>query len=162
MTILPFPRIRIYVPAVPKHKSTHMGKALLLLLLFWKMLVSEFLLGIAEISLYSVSAAHVNTCIVLLEVYQLLMLFAGTLLTYSEPRKFSLMIFYNMLLLSLSLLLLLLHVYMYEYYPFLPNNVITIANVFIIFFSPVNETYYATSRKVAGSSPDDVDFFQFT
>jgi hypothetical protein len=62
---------------------------------FWKLLVSEFLLGISETLLYSMSALHVKI-VPLLDVHQLLMLSAGTLL-YLEPRELSLIIFYNML-----------------------------------------------------------------
>jgi hypothetical protein len=54
---------------------------------FWILLVFEFLLGI--------SVPHVKI-VPLLDVHQLLMLFAEAL-TYSEPRTFSLIIFYNML-----------------------------------------------------------------
>jgi hypothetical protein len=76
---------------------------LISLLLFWKLLVFEFLLGISETLLCSVSAPHVKI-VPLLDEHQLLM-FARTL-TYLEPRTFSLIILYNMLL-------LLLHVYMF-------------------------------------------------
>jgi hypothetical protein len=77
------------------------------LLLSWKLLLFEFLLGILRTSLCYMSAPHVKT-VPLLGVHKLLMLFAGTL-TYSEPRTFSLIAFYNNLQL---LLLLLLHVCM--------------------------------------------------
>jgi hypothetical protein len=50
---------------------------------FWKLLVSEFLLGMSETLQCSVSADHVKI-VPLLDVQQLLMLFAG-MLTYSEP-----------------------------------------------------------------------------
>jgi hypothetical protein len=63
-------------------------------LLFWKLLVSEFLLDISEIFHYSMSAPRVKA-VPLLDVHQLLMLFAETL-TYSEPGTFSSVIFYNM------------------------------------------------------------------
>jgi hypothetical protein len=62
-------------------------------LLFWKLLVSEFLLGISEILHCSMSAPRVKI-VPLLDVSQLLMLFAETL-TYSEPGTFSSVIFYN-------------------------------------------------------------------
>jgi hypothetical protein len=62
-------------------------------LLFWKLLVSEFLLGISETLYCSMSALHVKI-VPLLDVHQLLMLFAGTL-TYSESETFTLIIFYN-------------------------------------------------------------------
>jgi hypothetical protein len=64
-------------------------------LLFWKLLVSEFLLGISEILHCSMSAPRVKI-VPLLDVHQLLMLFAETL-TYSEQGTFSSVIFYNML-----------------------------------------------------------------
>jgi hypothetical protein len=64
-------------------------------LLFWKLLVSEFLLGISEILHCSVSAPHVKI-VPLLDVHQLLMLFA-VMLTYLEPGTFYSIIFYNML-----------------------------------------------------------------
>jgi hypothetical protein len=70
----------------------------------WKLLVSEFLLGISETLLCSVSDPHVKI-VPLVDVHQLLMLSAGKL-TYSEPGTFSLIILYNMLLLLLLLLLL--------------------------------------------------------
>jgi hypothetical protein len=47
-------------------------------LLFWKLLVSEFLLGISETLLCSMSASHVKI-VPLLDVHQLIMLFAGPL-----------------------------------------------------------------------------------
>jgi hypothetical protein len=56
-------------------------------LLFWKLLVSEFLLGISEILHCSMSAPYLKI-IPLLDVHQLLMLFAETL-TFSEPGTFS-------------------------------------------------------------------------
>jgi hypothetical protein len=95
--------------------------------LFWKLLVFEFLLGISETLFCSMSAPHVKI-VPLLDVLQLLMLFAGAL-RYSAPKAFSLIIFYNML----SLLLLL-----FVYNPFSPHNGITIANVPILLFSHVN------------------------
>jgi hypothetical protein len=55
-------------------------------------LVLNFLLGISEIFLCSISAPQVN--IVLLDAPQLLMLFVGTL-TYLEPSLFLLIIIYN-------------------------------------------------------------------
>jgi hypothetical protein len=60
-------------------------------LLFWKLLVSEFVLSISEILHCSMSASHVKS-VPLLDVHQLLMLFAETL-TYSEPGIFSSVIF---------------------------------------------------------------------
>jgi hypothetical protein len=68
-------------------------------LLFWKLFVSEFLLGISETLHCSMSAPHVRI-VPLLDVHQLLILFAGTL-TYSGPGTFSSVVFYNMLLLLL-------------------------------------------------------------
>jgi hypothetical protein len=62
-------------------------------LAFWKLLVSEFLLGTSETLLCSMSALPVKI-VPLLDLHQLLMLFAGTL-TYLEPETFSLIIFYN-------------------------------------------------------------------
>jgi hypothetical protein len=61
-------------------------------LLFWRSLVFEFLLGTSE-TLFCSMSAHVKI-IPLLDAHQLLMLSARTL-TYSEPRTFSLIIFYN-------------------------------------------------------------------
>jgi hypothetical protein len=62
---------------------------------FWKLLVSEFLLGISETLHCPMSTLQVKI-VPLLDAHQLLMLFAGTL-TYSEPETFTLIIFYNML-----------------------------------------------------------------
>jgi hypothetical protein len=62
---------------------------------FWKLLISEFLLGVSETLLCSMSALHVKI-VPLLDVHQLLMLFACTL-KYSGPMIFSLIIFYNTL-----------------------------------------------------------------
>jgi hypothetical protein len=62
-------------------------------LLFWKLLAFEFLLGTSETSLCSVSAPQVNN-VPLTDALQLLMLFAGTLMNL-EPKTFSLIIFYN-------------------------------------------------------------------
>jgi hypothetical protein len=64
-------------------------------LLFWKLLVFEFLLGISGILHCTISAPHVKI-VPLLDVHQLLMLSAGTL-TYSASGTFSSVIFYNML-----------------------------------------------------------------
>jgi hypothetical protein len=60
-------------------------------LLFWKLFVSEFLIGISETLRCSMSAPHVKI-VPLLDVHQLLMLFAETL-TFSEPGIFSSVIF---------------------------------------------------------------------
>jgi hypothetical protein len=68
---------------------------------FWKLLVSEFLLGTTETLRCSVSAPHVKI-VPLLVVHQLLVLSAGTL-TYSEPGTFSSVVFNNMLYLLLIL-----------------------------------------------------------
>jgi hypothetical protein len=62
-------------------------------LLFWKMLAYEFLLGASEILLCSVSAPQADM-VPLLDALHLLMLFAG-ILTYLEPNLFSLNIFYE-------------------------------------------------------------------
>jgi hypothetical protein len=62
-------------------------------LLFRKLLVFEFLLGISGGLLCSMSAPHVKI-VPLLDVRQLLMLFAGAM-TYLETRTFFLIIFYN-------------------------------------------------------------------
>jgi hypothetical protein len=59
--------------------------------LFWKLLVSEFLLGTSETLLCSMSALQVKI-VPLLDIHQLLMLSAGTL-TYSQPGTFSSIIF---------------------------------------------------------------------
>jgi hypothetical protein len=67
--------------------------ALTSVLLFWKLLVFEFLLGIPETLLCSMSAPQVNI-VPLVDALQLLMLFAGSL-TYSEPKISSVIIFYN-------------------------------------------------------------------
>jgi hypothetical protein len=62
---------------------------------FWKLLVSEFLLGISETLHCSMSAPHFKI-VPLLDVHQLLMLSAGTL-TYLEPGMLSLIVSYNTL-----------------------------------------------------------------
>jgi hypothetical protein len=62
-------------------------------LLFWQLLIFEFLLGTSETLLCSASAPQVKV-VPLLDTHQLLMLSAGTL-TYSEPTMFSLIIYYN-------------------------------------------------------------------
>jgi hypothetical protein len=62
---------------------------------FWKLLVSEFLLGISETLHCSMSALQVKT-VPLLDAHQLLMLFARRLM-YSEPEMFTLIVCYNML-----------------------------------------------------------------
>jgi hypothetical protein len=56
-------------------------------LLFWKLLASDFLLGISEILHCSMSAPRVKI-VPLLDAHQLLMLFAETLM-YSEPGTYS-------------------------------------------------------------------------
>jgi hypothetical protein len=61
-------------------------------LLFSKPVIFKFLLGTSETLQCSMSAPHV-TIVPLLDVHQLLMSFAGTL-TYSDPKLFSLTIFY--------------------------------------------------------------------
>jgi hypothetical protein len=58
------------------------------ILLFWKLLLFEFLLRISETSLWSTSARNVK----MLDVNQLLILFSG-MLTYSEQRPFYLTVF---------------------------------------------------------------------
>jgi hypothetical protein len=80
-------------------------------LLFWKLLFSEFLLGISEILHCSMPAPRVKI-VPLLDVHQLLILFAE-MLTYSEPGAFSSVTFYNVQLLLLILLLLLLFINRY-------------------------------------------------
>jgi hypothetical protein len=55
-------------------------------LIYWKLLIFEFLLGIRETFLCSMAAVEVKI-VHLLDVLQLLMLFAGTL-TYLEPEMF--------------------------------------------------------------------------
>jgi hypothetical protein len=62
-------------------------------LLFWKLLAFEFLIGTSETLLCSVSAPQVDI-VPLLDVLRLLMLFAG-ILTYLEPDLFSLITFYE-------------------------------------------------------------------
>jgi hypothetical protein len=104
---------------------------------FWKFLVFEFLLGISETLLCSMSASQVKIDS-LLDVHQLLMLFLESLM-YSEPRTVSFIIFYNMS--CLLLLVLLLHIRMYECYPFSPPYAITIANVVILLLSLVNNNF---------------------
>jgi hypothetical protein len=54
---------------------------------FWKLLVSKFLFGLSETLHFTMSASHVKI-VPLLDVHQLLMLFAGTL-TYPKPVTFS-------------------------------------------------------------------------
>jgi hypothetical protein len=61
-------------------------------LLLWKLLAFEFLLGTSETLLCSVSAPQADI-VPLLDVLQLL-LFAG-ILTYLEPNLFSLITFYE-------------------------------------------------------------------
>jgi hypothetical protein len=62
-------------------------------LLFWKLLVFEFLVGISDTLIYSMPVPHVKI-VPLLDVHQLLMLFAAAL-TYSESRTFSFIIFHK-------------------------------------------------------------------
>jgi hypothetical protein len=64
-------------------------------LLFWKLLDSEFLLGISETLQCSMSALQVKI-VSLLDAHQPQILFARTL-TYSELETFALIICYNML-----------------------------------------------------------------
>jgi uncharacterized protein (DUF486 family) len=59
---------------------------------FWKLSVFEFLLGISETFICSVSAVNLKT--VLQDVHQLLMLSAGTLM-YLKQKLFPLVISYN-------------------------------------------------------------------
>jgi hypothetical protein len=61
--------------------------------LLWKLLAFEFLLGTSETLLCSVPAPQADI-VPLLDVLQLLMLFAG-ILTYLEPNLFSLITFYE-------------------------------------------------------------------
>jgi hypothetical protein len=60
---------------------------------FWKLLVSEFLLGISETLHCSMSALHVKI-LRLLDVHQLLILTAGTL---PDPETYIFINFYNTL-----------------------------------------------------------------
>jgi hypothetical protein len=64
-------------------------------LLFLKLLVSEFRLGISEILHCSMAAPQAKLA-PLLDVHQLLMLSAGTL-TYLDPGTFSSVVFCNIL-----------------------------------------------------------------
>jgi hypothetical protein len=73
-------------------------------LLFWKLLAFEFLLGTSETFLCSVSAPQADI-VPLLDVLQLLMLFAG-ILTYLEPNLFSLITFHDFNYYTIILLLL--------------------------------------------------------
>jgi hypothetical protein len=59
-------------------------------LLFWKLLASEFLLGISEIWHCSKSPPRVK-------IVPLLLMLFEEMLTYSEPGKFSSAVYYNML-----------------------------------------------------------------
>jgi hypothetical protein len=61
---------------------------------FWKLLVSDFLFGISETLHCSMSAPHLKI-VPLLDVHQLLILFAETL-TYSGPGTFCSVVLYNM------------------------------------------------------------------
>jgi hypothetical protein len=79
-------------------------------LVFWKLLVSEFLLEISEILHCSMFVFHVKT-VPLLDAHQLLMLSAGKLM-YLEPDTFCLNIFYNIVQ-SLTMLIILLQ---FNYY----------------------------------------------
>jgi hypothetical protein len=88
---------------------------------FQKLLVSEFLLGISESLHCSMSAPHVKID-PLLDMHQLIMLFAGAL-KYSEPRTVSLFIYLIIFIINIII------TSMYECYPFSPRNGITIANV---------------------------------
>jgi hypothetical protein len=72
-------------------------------LLFWKLLVFEFLLGISNTLLCSVSAPQVQI-VPLLDVLQLLMSFAATL-NYSEPRTFFLIILYNVIIFIVNIIM---------------------------------------------------------
>jgi hypothetical protein len=92
---------------------------------FWKLLVSEFLLGLSETSHCSMSAPHVEV-VPLLDVLQLLILFVGTL-TYSEPRNVPLNHSYK----CYNCCIMIIHACTYEYYPFSPLKVLTIAWVLI-------------------------------
>jgi hypothetical protein len=62
-------------------------------LLFWKLLVFEFLFGPLKTLLSSMSAPQVRI-VPLLDALQLLTLFAGTL-TYLEPKLYLLIVFYS-------------------------------------------------------------------
>jgi hypothetical protein len=88
--------LKLHTLRMRRHRSMHsfLLKSTLVsnsALPFWKMLVFEFLLGIWETLLCSMSALQIKI-VPLLDVHQLLMLFAGTL-TYSEPETFTLIIF---------------------------------------------------------------------
>jgi hypothetical protein len=73
-------------------------------LLFWKFFTSEFLLGISETFLCSLSAPRVKI-VPLLDVHQLLTLSVRKL-TYLDSGTFSFVIYYNILKLELLLLFL--------------------------------------------------------
>jgi hypothetical protein len=118
----------------------HVYLGLNCVLLFWELLVFQFLLGISETLLGSLSALH-DKVIPLLDVYQLLMLFAGTLM-YLEPKTFSLMIFYN------GPCTILRHWFyatcLYICNHFSPHNGLTIANIHSLLFTPLNDNLYFT------------------
>jgi hypothetical protein len=79
--------------------------------LFWKLLVSEFLLCMSG-TLHCSMSAHLKI-VPLLDVHQLLMLFPGTL-TYSEPGTFSI-VFYNVIIIII-IITVCIYVYMVTYY----------------------------------------------
>jgi hypothetical protein len=73
-------------------------------LLVWKLLVSEFLLGISETLLCSMSAPHLKI-VPLVDVHQLLMLSAGTL-TYLEPGTFSLIVLFITIIIIIIIIII--------------------------------------------------------
>jgi hypothetical protein len=81
-----------------------------IVLLFWKLLAFEFLLGASQILLCSVSAPLVKIVLVP-DALQLLMLFVRTLM-YLEPKLF-VVIFYNGTFLITKILMYLICMYVY-------------------------------------------------
>jgi hypothetical protein len=99
-------------------------------LLFWKFLTFEFLLGISETFLCSESAPRVKI-VPLLDVHQLLMLFFRDVDVFGAT---------NVLLNHiLQYVIIIIITCMYEYYLFSLHNGLTIASVLVLLFPPVND-----------------------
>jgi hypothetical protein len=95
------------------------------------------------------STSHVKI-VPLLDVHQLLMLSAGTL-TYSKPGTFSSIVF-----------IICYNYYYYYYLDVIVSTQIRKIELLLLLSSTRWLRHYATNRKVAGSNPDEVDFFQLT
>jgi hypothetical protein len=126
--------------------------ALNTVILFWKLLVFEFLLYTSQNFLCSISALRVNNTVFLPDALQLLILFVGTL-TYLEPTMLLLITFYNGIFSVLKTLLLfymnvyIYCIYIYRHICFWPLKVSMTAYIEFLLLSKLYKFLYFVSDR---------------